>query len=156
MIINSSTFGELKVSQDKIITFSPAIPGFDSGERYFIFTDDENETNEGEHLFCWLHSADDEDLAFALLDVLKIKDDYQPEIEEEYLKMLLYEEGDIINVYNIVNIPENVKDMTVNLLAPLVINFTKMRGMQVILESGKYKLKHKIFEELNKAGKEVV
>jgi flagellar assembly factor FliW len=157
MIVQSTYFGALDISEDKIITFSAAIPGFDSGVKYFVIHENQSDTPsptaDDERLFCWLHSVENEDLAFALLDVFKVKPDYKPEINEEYLNMLSYEEGDNLAVHNIVNVPETLQDMTVNLVAPIVINFTKMKGMQVVLESGSYELKHRIFEELQGASK---
>lgn len=147
MKISSSYFGELEVPEDNVIMFKTSIPGFEDMHKYFIVQEEE----EGEAMFCWLHSAEDVDVAFALLDVFKVMEDYRPEIDDEYLEELDYKEGDTISVLNIVNIPETISDMTVNLLAPIVINLSKMKGLQVILNNDAYELKHKIFDTLKKA-----
>jgi flagellar assembly factor FliW len=55
-------------------------------------------------------------------------------------------------VYAIVVIPEDVRKMTANLAAPVLINTMNNRGKQVTLEKGNYMIRHYILDELERMG----
>jgi len=55
--------------------------------------------------------------------------------------------GDLV-LLSVVTLPEEVRDMTVNLQAPLVINPSKRLGRQVITISQEYSTRHNVFVEL--------
>lgn len=154
MKIESNYFGTIEVSDDQLIFFESAIPGFEELQKFFVIRE-ETPDSEEDDLFCWLHSVENNAVAFALLDVFKVKNDYKPEIEEQYLNQIAYVEGDEIAVYNIANIPEKVDEMTVNLLAPVVLNLSKMKGVQAIVNNEDYSLKHKIFQDIRKNAEKI-
>ena len=47
-------------------------------------------------------------------------------------------------------IPKDVKDASVNMKAPVIVNAANGKAIQVILEKGDYKIKHKIIEDISK------
>jgi flagellar assembly factor FliW len=55
-------------------------------------------------------------------------------------------------VYSIVVVPEDIRKMTANLMAPVVINNRLKLGKQIVLDNNIYKTKHYIFEEIRDAG----
>ncbi|HHW68376.1 MAG: flagellar assembly factor FliW [Epulopiscium sp.] len=144
MILQTKHFGELNIDEGKVITFPEGIPGFPDHKRYVFIFDEEDENSP----FCWLQSVDDGDIAFALVNPLKIYSDYSPEVDNEHTEALgEFSESDLI-VYAIVVVPEDITQMTANLKAPIIINIKTKIGMQVIAQNEEYEVKHKIFNDL--------
>ena len=50
-------------------------------------------------------------------------------------------------IYNIVTIPEDFRKMTTDLMAPIVINSENLKGRQVILQKGNYRIRHPFYRE---------
>ena len=53
-------------------------------------------------------------------------------------------------VLSIVVVPEDINKMTMNLKAPIIINTKNNRGMQVVLDTDKYGVRHYVLEELRR------
>jgi hypothetical protein len=51
-------------------------------------------------------------------------------------------------VFSVLTIPADIKEMTANLKAPLVINLKRQIGRQVVLQENEYVIKHPMFAEL--------
>lgn len=142
MLLNTKHFGEIEYDKKSVIVFDEGIPGFD--EKEFIMLAD-----NPDDLFCWLQSVEDGDIAFVLMDVKQIMPDYNPKIEPEVLDELKSgdEEADL-SYYNITVVPDDLKDMRVNLKAPVIINNKTCRGKQAVASNEEYSLRHYIFNEL--------
>ncbi len=55
-------------------------------------------------------------------------------------------------IYTIVVVPEDITKMTMNLKAPLVINVRNKKGVQAILDTEEYSIRHHIMSSIsNKA-----
>lgn len=64
------------------------------------------------------------------------------------VKKLGIDNPDDLLILNIVNIPQsNPKLATINLLGPIVININNKKAAQLVLNSDKYSVRHKIFQE---------
>ncbi len=146
MKLDTRYFGELEIDDNTIITFINGIPGFSELRRFVLLHDDA----EGNANFSWLQCVDDTSIAFVLLDFFSIDPGYNPLVDDEQTQQL----GDIsensLLILNIVNIPGDVKEMTVNLKAPVIINTKTLLGVQVIVNNEDYAVKHKVFGELSK------
>lgn len=143
MIVKSRNFGEIEVEESSIITFDEGIPGFEQLRKFVLVTDDDNP-------FYWLQSAEDKDIAFAMLDIFKYIPDYNPCVEDDLVKDIVDKEEKDIEIYNIAVIPEDVEKMTVNLKAPVIINTKSMKGKQVISNNEEYPIKYYIYKEIKK------
>ncbi len=150
MIIKSRYFGEIDVKNDQIISFEEGLPGFED-KRQFVIVEN---AKDKDTLFIWLQSVDDENVAFALMDVFRVFEEYSPEINDNDIALLGDGNKDDYLVYNIVVIPDKVEDMTVNLLAPVVINLNTKKGKQVILNNNAYSVSHKVFDKIERYPKE--
>ena len=139
MTINTKHFGEIEVEEDKIIDFGEGLPGFPD-DRQFILV-------ENEEPFWWLQSVSDGENAFILVDACRVLPFYNPEVDKSDIECLGEYSPDDFLIYNIVVLPENVKEMTVNLVAPLIINSATRRGRQVIAKNGDYGVRHYLFEK---------
>jgi len=143
--LSTKHFGAIQYKEDTIITFSEGVPGFPDSKQFIII----NETDDIEH-YKWLQSIDDEELCFVLLDVYKILPDYNPIVEKDEVQSLGDLDKSSFLIYNIVVIPEDVKEMRVNLKAPIVINPDTRKGKQVILANDEYEVKYKIFNDVDR------
>ena len=149
MKINTKHFGEIEVDEGKVIEFSNGILGFEDSKKYVMLSKKDNG-----QLFCWLQSVDDADTAFAVTVPYVFYPDYKPNVADEDLAKIGINGQDEIkdlSVFSIMVIPDETKNTTINLKAPVIINAKENRGCQVVLENEKYKFKHIITEEFVKA-----
>jgi flagellar assembly factor FliW len=150
MLVKTKHFGEIDLSEDKILTFDNGIMGFEEYKQYTILYDSDAEERPA---VSWLQCCGLPELALPVVSPLTVKPDYNPIVEDELLKSL----GDL-NDENLVilltlTVPADVKMMSVNLKAPVVINADTRKGSQVIAENPDYEIKHLVYEYL-KAAKE--
>lgn len=150
MKVNTKVFGEIEITDDKIILFPQGIIGFPDLKKFTLLHDAERGTKAG---IRWLQSLDEPAFAMPVMDPLVVKPDYDPEVEDELLKDLgnLSEENLLVLVT--VRVPSDLTQMTVNLQGPILINVDEKKGCQVIVDTEKFPVKFPIYDIL-KAGKD--
>jgi len=148
--LQTKNFGEISFDPEKLITFPDGIPGFPDSKRYMLMSE-----NEDEDMFFWLQSVDDGDVAFTLMDVYKVLPDYDPQVDKSDIDALGELADTPLLIYNIVVIPEYVRQMRVNLRAPIVMNLNTGLGKQMICTNDDYAIRFMIFEELERAKKKL-
>lgn len=82
MIIETKAFGEVEITEDKIITFPGGIIGFPDLKRFTLLHDEEKGVSAG---IRWLQSLEEPGFAMTVMDPLVVKEDYNPEIDDELL-----------------------------------------------------------------------
>ncbi len=145
MIIETTHFGTIEINDETIITFDYGIPGFEDTRRYGIIMGDDKDSP-----FKWIQSVEKSELAFALVDPFSIRNDYEFDIKDEYVSLLGIEDASKVMVLCIVVVPEDIKMISMNLKAPIIINTQNNKAAQIILDTDKYSVRHYIFEELSK------
>jgi len=145
MLLETKNFGTLEIKEDKVITFSQGIIAFEEMKRYILI-----ENKDKENPIWWLQSVDRSDLAFPTINPFYFKPDYEFDISASGVEELGIVEKEDVIVLSIVVIPEDLKKMTANLLAPLIINVKTKKGKQLVLQDKNYTTKHYIFAELKK------
>ncbi len=136
MEIFTSRFGSLNIPEETMVTFPSGLIGFNQYPRYALLGD---ERGLG---YQWLQSMDDGNLAFVVMEPGLIKADYQIEIPDDALGELEFQEGDALTIFAIVTIPPGHPERaTANLQGPLVINESKRKGKQIILNES-YPIQH--------------
>ncbi len=145
MLVNTKHFGEIEVDEKGIIDFRGGLPGFEKIKKYILLTNSDKESP-----FKWLQSIEEKNLAFAVIDPFVIKKDYDIEVSDETVENLDIENLKDVMVLSIVVIPEDISKTSINLKAPLIINVNRKKGMQVILDTDLYTVRHYIVEELRK------
>ncbi len=151
-MIKTRHFGEVEVDENKIINFKDGIPGFTDNKNYVLLT---NEENQEKGPFFWLQSVDNGELAFAVVDPFAFYPTYSPEIKDDLVEHLGHKEANDLTVYNVLVIPDDIKDMTVNLRAPILINSNTKQGAQVVSDSQEYGIRHYIYQDVEKMKKAV-
>ena len=141
MNIESTRFGQLDVSEADIIKFPQGLYGF-PGEKSFVLI-----SHQIDSPFAFLQSASEPNLTFLLLETLKISKEYEFKLDDQIVEELNLSPDKTPLIYNIVNNTAKADDMTVNLLAPIIVNIKKCLAQQVIIENTNYKHRHRLFIE---------
>jgi flagellar assembly factor FliW len=151
MKLETKIFGEVEISDEKILNFENGIIGFPD-LKHFVLLHDEDKGKEAGIRF--LQSVEEPGFAMPVMDPLVVNPDYEPEVSEELLKDVGNITADNILVLVTVTVPADLKKMSVNLQGPFVINVDEKKGCQVILESGNYPVKYPVYNVLRsgKAG----
>ena len=124
--VRSRRFGSFDVAREQILEFPSGLIGFPRGRRYVIL-----EHRPGSP-FKWLLSIDDPELAFAVADPSELVAGYQPPLEPA-AKLLGVVPADVA-LFVIVTIPRDPKNMTVNLMAPVVVDTQTRKARQMVIE----------------------
>lgn len=142
-------FGEIEIDESKIITFEDGIIGFPDMKKFTLIFDEEK---EGRPSISWLQSMDEPEIAFPVMDPLFACETYNPSVEEELLKNLGTIKEDNLYVLVTVTVPQNIKELAVNLKAPIVINTDTRKASQIIVEDD-LPVRYRIYEILEEAKK---
>ena len=142
-------FGEIEIDEIKIITFEDGIIGFPDMKKFTLIFDEEK---EGRPSISWLQSMDEPEIAFPVMDPLFVCETYNPSVEEELLKNLGTIKEDNLYVLVTVTVPQNIKELAVNLKAPIVINTDTRKASQIIVEDD-LPVRYRIYEILEEAKK---
>lgn len=136
-------FGEIDIQEDKIITLENGMIGLPEYQKFALIFDEEKGMKESSIM--WLQSMDDPETAFPVMQPNTVKPDYNPTVSDEMLSPIgeLNEE----NTYVLVTLTAaaDVKESSVNLKAPIVINTDTRKGCQIVVEDD-YPVKFKIYE----------
>ena len=73
-------------------------------------------------------------------------ENYNPQINDDMLESIGGISDEDIVVFLMATIPEDVKQASVNMKAPLIINASSRKGVQVIAEGQEYEIKHKLLK----------
>ncbi len=132
MKVKTKRFGEIEIDESKVIEFVGEVLGFPDSKRYVLIPHREGS------VFLWLQSLDEPDVAFVVTSPKVFFPDYNPDIPEEALKVVGYEKGDVLDLLVILCLSDEVP--TVNLLGPILINVTKKKALQLVLDPAKYEV----------------
>ena len=149
MVVNTRIFGEVTIDDDKIIEFPKGIVGFPELTKFALIHDIEKGNQGG---IRWMQSMQETNFAMPVIDPLSVKDDYKPEVDDELLATIGGIDGDILVLVTI-TVPSDLKKMSVNLKAPIVINVSERKAVQIILDGDEYQVKFPVYEII-KAKKE--
>jgi flagellar assembly factor FliW len=143
MLLKTEHLGELEILEENIITFPNGIPAFEH-VRQFTIVDSE----EPQLPFKWLQCIDNPKLAFVIINPFFVSRNYDFDIKDDLLREININSMDEMVIFSIVVVPEDVNKMTINLKAPVIINVKEKKGMQVILDTDKYSVRHYVLDEL--------
>ncbi|MCM1173608.1 MAG: flagellar assembly protein FliW [Blautia sp.] len=144
MTIMTKVFGEITIDDDRIITFSKGIVGFPDLTEFALLHDSE----KGSGSIHWLQSLQEPAFAMPVIDPLRVCPDYNPEVDDELLKNLGELDPEEMLVLVTMTVPKDIKQMSVNLKGPMVINAAQKTAIQVIVEGDVYPVKFPIYDIL--------
>lgn len=140
MKIKTTRFGEIEVTENNIINFPSGIIGEENLKRFYIFNKEEG------ICFWWLQSIDKPELAFLLTDPQTIAPFYKPEITQEEMEAVEATNKNEIELNVILTVPEDPRETTANLLAPILLNTTKRLAKQIVLKDNRYCVNYPIVQ----------
>jgi len=141
MRITSKALGEIEFGKDQIIEMPSGMVGFPEYHRFILIPFADPEVP-----FLSWQCIDDPALCFILIDPAIICPDYEvavpvEEFEDIHLKSPL--EG---SVYVVVTVPADAREMTVNLMGPIVVNHSSCKAKQLVLADPRYTTKHRVLQ----------
>ena len=143
MQIKSTRFGEFEVPEDLVVQFPEGLPGFEDQKQFAFLPYTVDEDNSP---FAYMQSVQDPDLTLLLADPFLFFKHYSLDLNDEDAAQLgLSDSEETAGVYGVVAVPEKIDQMTVNLVAPIVVNWKEQKGMQIILNRSPYSTKHRLF-----------
>jgi flagellar assembly factor FliW len=125
----SRRVGPIEVPAQDILTFDP-LPGFAGRSRFVVME------HADESALAWLVSLDDPDLAFVVADPWAFFPTYDPPVAREHLAALGIEKREEVEILCLVTL--DGKSIHLNLVAPLLINVSSRKGLQVIGDDPRY------------------
>jgi len=146
MTVETRIFGEITIDPEKIIHFENGIIGFPDLTDFALIFDSEKGDNAG---IRWMQSLQETNFAIPVMDPLVVNPEYNPSVDDEILKPIDFEKVEDILILVTVTVPKDLKLMSVNLKAPIIINVPERKALQVILDSDEYKVKYPIYDILN-------
>jgi flagellar assembly factor FliW len=142
VLVESEKLGEIEVDETKVLTFPHGLLGFDHMRRFALV-----DTHDS-GLYYWLQSLDDPGLAFLTAVPWPFFPDYEFELPDADRDALgLVEPADssagdaptmVLCLLTIDHGADDQRDITANLLGPLVINSATRVGRQVVLVDGDF------------------
>jgi len=145
MKIETSGFGSLDIQPDQVIRFPESLPGFPEQLKFALVSTGERSP------FKFLQSLGDPSLAITIGEASALVPGYKPSVLPEEIEPLRIEEQDRVEIFIVTVVPENPRESTVNLQAPVLINRTKRVGKQVVLQNDSYPLRYRLFDDNKKA-----
>jgi flagellar assembly factor FliW len=141
--IGTRKFGEIQIDENKILSMPEGLAGFPGFEKFVLLEDPKT------HPFCWFQSIQEPNLALVIMDPKIFKPDYSIGLDK-LIKELGWEgvTQDDIGIFVVVNIfgQEDKKQITANLMGPLVINSKANQAVQVVLSDTTYSCQYNILE----------
>lgn len=144
MLIKTKHFGEIEVKEENILKFEEGIFGFEDIMSFVIIYDNEAEVSP----FCWLQAIEVEEICLPLIDPINYFPDYNPEIAGELVGKIGELKVEDISLFTVVVVPEDIKKMTTNLKAPILVNIKTKKGIQVVVEDDNYMIKHNLYDQM--------
>ncbi len=142
MIVNSLRLGQLDVPDNKVIQTEKPILGFEHLRRYCLVDIEELRP------FLWFQSVDDPAVTFLIVNPRVFFPNYRIEVNSREIAELQVQKVEAVETYVIVTVPDDPKEMSINLQGPILINTENNRAKQLILVNSKYRIAHRIMDVL--------
>jgi flagellar assembly factor FliW len=131
--VESQVCGRATVTADHVITFPAGLPGFPECLRFALLND------HFKSPLCVLQCVDRPSLAFLVTDPATLVPDYRPKNGETTLQELRASSSDDLRLLVTLTIPPGrPREMTANLMSPLLINPVQGLGKQVVVDKPQY------------------
>jgi flagellar assembly factor FliW len=138
MELKTARFGNIDIDESHIITMRGPILGFENLSRFVLIDKKE------EAAFWWLQSVEDGTVVFVVVNPFLIKGDYQPEMQEDDVKLLEIEDQADVLLLGIVTFGSKPPEISVNVRGPIVINWKKKLGKQIILADSSLDVQYRL------------
>jgi len=144
MQIETVRFGSVEVDEAKLIMFDEGIPGLDEYRKYALIQFEES------YPIVWLQSVEEGAICLPVMDTFTVLSDYVFDISDEDVGELALKRPEDLHVVSVVVIPNDIKGMTANLAAPIIINTISGKAKQIMLTGSEYNVRAPVFNSICK------
>jgi flagellar assembly factor FliW len=126
MLVNTTRFGQMEVTQEQIVLFPQGLIGFETCRHWVILPDSANAD------VAWLQSISQGQVALPIMSPRKLVRDYRVNVSRRQLSAVTMHASDRVFVLTVIS--KTGKTLTTNLRSPLIINMTRRLGCQVVTD----------------------
>lgn len=137
MNIETKYSGETEINEGNIIQFDQGLPSFEE-ERSFILLPFSEESSP----FYILQSTTTPGLALVIMTPFSFFSDYEVKLSDQTLEALEIENEQEVALFVVLTLKDTLDESTANLRGPIVLNTTKKKGKQIVLNESNYHTKH--------------
>ena len=141
MVIKTTRFGEISISEESILNIPEGMLGFESCKHFVLLE------TQPDSPFKWLQSVDEPHLAFMVINPLDFFPDYDIDLPDDDADMLGLNCPMDAALLTTVTLDPDEGRATTNLLGPVAINSQNLRAKQIVLQDERYGTKHIIMEK---------
>ncbi|MGD9678489.1 MAG: flagellar assembly protein FliW [Vulcanibacillus sp.] len=131
-IIETRQLGKVEYLEENIITFNSGLPGFEDEKQFIVCQ------NDSDSPFAYLQSVNNLDLTFILANPFNFFSDYLFDLDDNVKEELQINKIEDVATWGILSITDDVKNASINLKAPLIINVNIKKGKQYIIHEVNY------------------
>jgi flagellar assembly factor FliW len=131
-------FGGIEYAESDVMVFPWSLPGFADHTRWLILS------LETQPNYVWLQSLDDPKVAIPAADPWRVFEDYDPKLPSYAFSGLEIVDPEDFTVLCVVVVKPGAEEMTMNLMAPIVVNLRTRRARQIVLDGSNYSVKEPI------------
>ena len=131
-------FGEIAYAENDVMVFPWGLPGFTDLHRWLILS------LESQPAYVWIQSLDDPKVALPAADPWAVFEHYDPKLPSYAFVALEIAEAADFTLLCVVVVKPGAEEMTMNLMAPIVVNLKTRRARQVVLDGSNYSVKEAI------------
>jgi flagellar assembly factor FliW len=131
-IVELPRFGECTYTDSEVLSFPWGLPGFASLRRFVVLSVPDQAG------YFWLQSLDDVKVALPLCDPWMLFDDYEAPLPMYAKQSLELDAAEDFCVLCVLVVPKDGVDITINLVAPIIVNLKTRTGRQITLENQRY------------------
>lgn len=144
MLIRTKAFGEVEIEENKIIVFNQGMIGYSELTEFSLIHSEKKDNRGG---ISWMQSIQDPAFALPVINPLDIMSEYNPVVNDELLEPLGDFEDEMLVLVTI-TVPKDLTKMCINLRAPLIINASTRKAIQVIVENDNFAIRYPIYDIL--------
>jgi flagellar assembly factor FliW len=140
--IDLPRFGDCSYAQSEVIEFPWGLPGFPTLHRWLPLIVDSHPS------FVWFQSLEDVNVAIPTADPWAIFEQYDPKLPAYAFTSLEIREAADFATLCVVVVTPNAEEMTMNLMAPIVVNLRARKGRQITIDGSSYSAREPIPRKL--------
>jgi flagellar assembly factor FliW len=143
LTFKSTRFGEFTVPVETLISIPSGIIGFPHTSKFVML--------DHKHPFSWLHSTEDPNLAFVVVDGFEFGQqfDVKPPLGDKDTDLKADDEYAILII---VTVRSDPRLTTANLKAPVFVNMRNRKGVQIIIDDPRYSTRFPLWSDEPAAG----
>ena len=139
MIVQSTRFGELEVSDEQVLEFPQGVLGFPAEKRFALME------YKPDSPFYFLQSLADPDLTFLMINPFAFFNDYEFDMDDSLMAEIGVTAENPPTVFKIATVKDKIDNMTVNLAGPVLVNLRDRKAAQWVIEKTQFPTRYPLF-----------